>query len=117
MQYLSYYGLEENLFSKGVSSEVSFESKDYKNVMNRLNYLKEIKGIGLFTGSPGLGKTYTLRCFVDSLNKDLYKVIYISPTNLGKFEFFGSIAKQLNINIRSFFREEKTEKGKKYVKD
>ena len=25
--------------------------------------------------------------------------------------------KQLNINIRSFFREEKTEKGKKYVKD
>ena len=116
MEYLSYYGLEENLFNKGVSSRVSFESKDFKNVINRLNYLKEIKGIGLFTGSPGLGKTYTLRCFVDSLNSDLYKVIYISPTNLGKFEFFGNIAKQLNINIGACYKDELYDNIQKEIK-
>ena len=106
MNFLSYYGLEDNLFNKEISSEVSFKSRDYNNVISRLNYLKEIKGIGLITGSPGLGKTYTLRCFVDNLNKDLYKIIYISPTNLGKFEFFGNIAKQLNINVGACYKDE-----------
>lgn len=106
MNFLSYYGLEDNLFNKEIGSDICFKSNDFNNVLNRLNYLKEIKGIGLITGSPGLGKTYTLRCFVDSLNKDLYKVIYISPTNLGKFEFFGNIAKQLNINVGACYKDE-----------
>lgn len=106
MEYLSYYGLDEDLFNKGVSSEVCYESKDYKNVISRLNYLKEIKGIGLFTGAPGLGKTYTLRCFIDSLNKDLYKIIYILPTNLSRFEFLGNIAKQLNIDVGRCYKDE-----------
>lgn len=114
--FLSYYGLEENLFNKEISSEVSYKSKDYENVINRLNYLKEIKGISLITGTPGLGKTYTLRCFVDSLNKDMYKVIYISPTNLGKFEFFGNIAKQLNINVGACYKDELYENIQQEIK-
>lgn len=116
MEYLSYYGLESNLFNKGVTSEVCFKSRDFKNVINRLNYLKEIKGIGLFTGSPGLGKTYSLRCFIDSLNEDLYKVIYISPTNLGKFEFFGNIAKQLKISLGNCYKDEMYENIQKEIK-
>lgn len=114
--YLSYYGLESNLFNKEISSEVSYKSKDFKNVINRLNYLKEIKGIGLITGTPGLGKTYTLRCFVDSLNKDLYKVIYMSPTNLSKFEFFSNVAKQLNINVGACYKDELYENIQKEIK-
>lgn len=116
MEYLSYYGLEENLFNKGVKSEVSYKSCDFNNVINRLKYLKEIKGIGLITGSPGLGKTYTMRCFVESLNEDLYKVIYISPTNLGKFEFFGNIAKQLNINLGNCYKDEIYENIRREIK-
>ena len=114
--YLSYYGLESNLFNKEISSEVSYKSRDFNNVINRLNYLKEIKGIGLITGTPGLGKTYTLRCFVDSLNKDIYKVIYVSPTNLGKFEFFGNIAKQLNINVGACYKDELYDNIQKEIK-
>jgi len=114
--YLSYYGLESNLFNKEISSEVAYKSKDYNNVINRLNYLKEIKGIGLITGTPGLGKTYTLRCFLDSLNKDMYKVIYVSPTNLGKFEFFGNVAKQLNINVGACYKDELYENIQKEIK-
>lgn len=116
MNYLSYYGLEANLFNKSVNSDKSYKSKDYENVINRLNYLKEIKGIGLFTGSPGLGKTYTLRCFVDSLNEDLYKVIYISPSNLSKFEFYGNIAKQLNIDVGACYKDELYDNIQKEIK-
>lgn len=115
-EYLSYYGLEDNLFNKGVSSDAKYNSNDYRNVIGRLNYLKEIKGIGLFIGSPGLGKTYTLRCFIDSLNKDLYKVIYISPINLSKFEFFANIAKQLNLNLGACYKDELYENIKIEIK-
>lgn len=116
MNYLSYYGLEDNLFNKSVNSSTSYKSKDYQNVISRLNYLKEIKGIGLFIGSPGLGKTYTLRCFVDSLNEDLYKIIYISSANLSKFEFFGNIAKQLNIDVGACYKDELYENIQKEIK-
>lgn len=106
MDYLSYYGMEENLFTKSVATKKRYESKDYQNVMSRLNYLKEIKGIGLLIGSPGLGKTFTLRCFTENLNRDLYKVLYISPINLGKFEFFANIARQLNIDPGPCYKDQ-----------
>ena len=31
---------------------------------HRLDYLKEVRGIGVFTARPGMGKSYCLRCFV-----------------------------------------------------
>ena len=87
--YKTFYGLEINPFVKELKTEYCYESKDYNEVKGRLKYLKEIKGIGLFIGSSGLGKTYSIRCFTESLNKDLYKVIYISPTKkMRVFEFF-----------------------------
>ena len=80
--YKTFYGLEINPFVKELKTEYCYESKDYNEVKGRLKYLKEIKGIGLFIGSSGLGKTFSIRCFTENLNKDLYKVIYISPTKL-----------------------------------
>jgi len=80
--YLSYYGMKCNPFDKNISTKDAFESEDFANAISRLNYLKEVKGLGLIIGSPGLGKTFLLRYFNESLNKDLYKVIYIYITNI-----------------------------------
>lgn len=102
--YTSFYGLSCNPFAKGVSTKDAFISSDYKNFIERLNYLKEVKGIGLFVGSPGLGKTFTLRSYANSLNKDLYKVIYISPTNLSLFDFYKMIGRELNIEVGSCYK-------------
>ena len=103
--YKTFYGLEINPFVKELKTEYCFESKDFNEVKGRLNYLKEIKGIGLFIGSSGLGKTYTIRCFIDGLNKDMYKVIYISPTGkLRTFEFFAEIANALNIDTGNCYK-------------
>ncbi len=102
--YTSFYGLSCNPFLKGVATKDAFISSDYKNFIERLDYLKEVKGIGLFIGSPGLGKTFTLRSFCNSLNKDLYKVIYISPTNLSLFDFYKSIGRELNIEVGSCYK-------------
>ena len=102
--YTSYYGMSCNPFLKDIKTKDSFVSEDLTNIINRLNYLKEVKGIGLFTGSPGLGKTFCLRKFCDSLNKDLYRVIYISATNLTLYDFYKAIARELNIEISSCYK-------------
>lgn len=115
--YKTFYGLEINPFVKELKTEYCFESKDFKEVKGRLNYLKEIKGIGLFIGSSGLGKTFSLRCFTDNLNKDLYKIIYLSPTKkMRVFEFFAQIAGALNIDTGACYKNEIYEKIQNEIK-
>lgn len=114
--YTSYYAMSSNPFLKGTSTKHAYKSNDYKNIMERLNYLKEIKGIGLFVGNPGLGKTYTIRSFINTLNKDLYKVIYISPTNLRLFDFYKIIGNEFNIDVGSCYKTDLYEKIQNAIK-
>lgn len=102
--YKSFYGLSCNPFLKDESVKYEFQSKDFLETINRLNYLKEIKGIGLFTGTSGLGKTFSLRFFINSLNRDLYKVIYINPSpNMTVFDFFKQLSNELNLDTGSCY--------------
>ena len=103
--YTSYYGMDCNPFVKEVKRENSFESKDYKELLYRLNYLKEVKGLGVFTGLTGYGKTFCIRSFAESLNKDLYKVIYITPNaSYTLFDFFKSIGDALGLGIGACYQ-------------
>lgn len=95
--YLSYYGMEFNPFDKGIDTKYSFETEDFKIMKNRLNYIKDNPGIALFTGSPGLGKTFIIRNFLNELNPNLYKVIYISMSSITVLEFYKEIAYELGI--------------------
>lgn len=103
--YTSFYGMNSNPFLKTESSKYPFESNDYIETLNRFNYLKEVKGIGVFYGDSGLGKTYTTRCFVKSLNKDLYRVIYINATNdMSSFDFLKILTDELYLDIGACYR-------------
>ena len=46
--YNDFYGLTFNPFSKGISEKDSFHSSDFQEMTHRLDYLKEIRGIGVF---------------------------------------------------------------------
>ena len=103
--YTSYYAMSCNPFLKEVSTENKFESNDYLELTSRFSYLKEIKGVGVFTGHPGYGKTFAIRSFIDNLNKDLYKVIYLSTTaDLTVFDFFKEISKALSLEVGNYFK-------------
>ena len=74
----SCYGLSFNPFDKQNSREKDrFLSKDISEMASRLDYLKDTRGIGLFTARPGMGKSFALRCFAKSLNPNLYHMEYI----------------------------------------
>ena len=73
MNYLLKYGLESNPFIKN-NNDVKLDLNNTKQLLFRLRHLEETKGIGLITGSPGLGKSTAIRHWAKSLNTNLYKV-------------------------------------------
>jgi len=95
--YLSYYGMEFNPFDKGIDTKYSFETEDFKIMKNRLNYIKDNPGLALFTGTAGLGKTFSIREFLNNLNPNLYKTIYVSMSSITVLEFYKQIAYELGI--------------------
>lgn len=86
-----------NPFDKGISEKDHFASSDYTQANARLEFLKNAKGIGLFTGNAGTGKTYTLRCFAKSLNNSLFKTMYIPLSTVTVAEFYRSLSYELGL--------------------
>ena len=57
--YKARYSLAYNPFDKENHKTGSrFESEDFRQMTGRLGHLAKTRGIGLFTASPGYGKTY-----------------------------------------------------------
>ena len=105
--YTTFYAMSCNPFLKDESIKYRFESHDYRQCENRFHYLKEIKGIGLFIGQSGYGKTYVIRKFIESLNKDLYKVIYISAQkDMTVFDFFKILSDNLSLDTGACYKTE-----------
>jgi len=101
--FTTYWEMQFNPFSKDLSAAHYFESEDFKQATGRLNHLREIKGIGLFTGHPGTGKTSTIKKFIDSLNPSLYKCVYLPLSTVTVMEFYRSIA--FGIGITPSFKK------------
>ena len=95
--FKSFYGLTFNPFDKSISEKNAFLSKDHKEMIGRLDYLKNIRGIGLFTAGAGLGKTFALRCFAKTLNPNLYQMSYICLTTVSVGEFYRQFCAELGL--------------------
>ena len=96
-----YYSLAFNPFDKQQLPEKDcFRSKDFEEMTSRLNYLKDTRGIGLFTASPGMGKSYALRCFAKQLNPNLYHMEYICLSTISVAEFYKQICQILGLSDR-----------------
>ena len=83
--FLDYYALSFNPFDKQcIKEKDGFMSSDFKQMTSRLEYLKNVRGIGVFTSRPGMGKTFALRCFAKSLvpNKDHMEYICLSTVSV-----------------------------------
>lgn len=121
--YRAYWGMEFNPFDKEISEKQFYHGTDYNEMMKRLEYLKNVRGIGLFTGLAGTGKTVCQRAFVTSLNPNLYKVVYLPMTTISTSEFYRDLASGLGLDscyrkienfrniqerIRSMYKEQKT---------
>lgn len=96
--HTDFYGLSFNPFDKQMVKEKdAFESEDFREMTARLEYLKEIRGIGVFTASPGMGKTFALRCFAKGLNPNLYQCAYLCLSTVSVQEFYRQLCEALGL--------------------
>ncbi|MGI6448881.1 MAG: ExeA family protein [Desulfitobacteriia bacterium] len=95
--FTAYYGMDFNPFTNEIDPKFKFQSNDFLQSSARLDILKQHKGIGLLTGEPGSGKSFTLKCLAASLNKSLYKIIYIPITTLTVKEFYMALCDGLGV--------------------
>ena len=96
---LAYYGLSFNPFDKQMIQEKDrFLSHDMTEMTQRLDYLKDARGIGVFTARPGMGKSFCLRCFSKSLNPNLYHMEYICLSTISVMEFYRQFCAALGVS-------------------
>ena len=98
--YRAYWKMEYNPFSKEIDVNKLFKTKDFNEAQTRLEFLHNTRGIGLFTGNPGSGKTYSVKYFMDHLNTGLYKIIYLPLTSVSVLDFYQSLAMSLGIEVK-----------------
>jgi len=97
--FKSFYGLTCNPFDKqNISPKDSFLSKDHKEMISRLNYLKDIRGVGVFTAKPGMGKSFALRCFAESLSPNLFHMEYFCLSTVSVIEFYRQFCSCLGVD-------------------
>ena len=97
----SSYGLAYNPFGKqSLSVKDFFDSNDYRQMIDRLNFLKDVNGIGVFTAKPGMGKSFVLNCFNKSLNTNLYQMLYICLSTISVGEFYKQLCDILGLDVR-----------------
>jgi len=121
-----YYGMSFNPFDKGIAEKDAFLTSDMKKMQGRLDYLKQNPGIGVFTAGVGLGKTYALRCFRETLNSNLTKLIYIALSTVTTLEFYRQLCRSLGLepshrksamfqDIQEFFETMSSQKKVHYI--
>jgi type II secretory pathway predicted ATPase ExeA len=96
--FRSVYGFSFNPFDKSLPVKHAYLSHDHKEMLARLNFLKEARGIGLFTAEPGLGKSFALRCFADSLDPGLFLTSYICLSTVSVTDFYCQLCSALKID-------------------
>ena len=99
--FKSFYGLTFNPFDKSISEGYAFCSHDHQQMLSRLDYLKNTRGIGLFTAPPGMGKTFALRCFAKTLNPNLFQLSYICLSTVSVSEFYHQFCFELGLDYNS----------------
>lgn len=97
----AYYGLSFNPFDKQACREKDrFLSGDISQMLSRLDYLEDTRGIGVFTARPGMGKSFALRCFAGSLNPNLYHMEYLCLSTVSVMEFYRQLCSLLGVEGR-----------------
>lgn len=98
--YKTYFGMEYDPFEPHVDKAGFFSSQDFTQATARLEHLRQLRGIGLFTGHPGSGKTAVVRSWAAGLNPGLFKVIYLPMSSITTMEFYRSLCYGLGLEAK-----------------
>jgi len=91
----AFWGLSGKPFDKSIKPEQLFMSTAVKELLSRLEYLKQHRGLMLITGQPGTGKTTVLRAFVNDLSELSYQSFYVPLATVNVLDFYRQLNQKL----------------------
>lgn len=94
---MRFYNMSRNPFSKGLPCDLAHPTEDLRQVHARLDHLARAGGIGLITADPGMGKTFAVRTWADSLNPNTNRVVYLCLSTVTNMEFYRELCQGLGI--------------------
>src|SRR5258708_7593324 len=90
--YLQFWNLKENPFENTPDPKFLYHSEQHEEALSRLLYvIREGKGAALLTGTFGCGKTVLSRAISRELEKDIYRVAYVTNPRLSDSEMLKMI--------------------------
>lgn len=95
IEVLAYYNLKKLPFPKDIDPKNIFLTPCVKELHQRLEYIKQQRGIMLITGGAGAGKTLHIRAFVTGLNENLYRYFYIPLSTVNILDFYRQLCQSL----------------------
>jgi len=94
--YEEYWGLKEKPFENTPDPRFLYSSGQHDEALSRLVYVvRENKGAGMLTGVFGCGKTLLGRSLLGELEKDVYKVAYLTNPRMEDIDLLRVIAHHL----------------------
>ncbi len=96
--YLNFYGFKKEPFQITPDPEFLFLSPSHKEAMASIIYgIEGKKGFVAITGSVGVGKTTILRSYLDKVNREKLKIVYIFNANVSFSNLLKTIYQDLGI--------------------
>lgn len=93
----AFFGFKKSPFSLNPDPQQLFESAAWTHVRARLQFLVDHRGVGLFTGEVGSGKSTAARTLLSTLNPNLYKTIYLHWTSGSASDLLRLLARELDL--------------------
>jgi len=96
----AHFGFSHMPFSKYAWAAQMFDSASQRELLQGLLLWTELRGLGLVTGQSGVGKSITLRRFVQTLDQARFRVLdfsYVPSTTTG---FLRSLNRYLGLPMR-----------------
>jgi len=92
-----FYSLKNTPFTRDIPVESLFNSNVVAEVMSRLEFVADRQLFALVVGECGTGKSTIIRMLQAALNKDKYKVLYVSDSQMTPRNFYKILLEQLGI--------------------
>lgn len=88
-------------FRKNMHAADMFDSRGQRDLLHGLLLWMEVRGIGLVTGPSGVGKSITVRRFVQELDEARYRVVYLANMRTTETGFLRSLNRALELPMRA----------------
>jgi len=94
-------------FERNIPTEHLYTTPKFDELLSRLDYAARNRKFTVITGDVGIGKTTAVRKFVATLDKNVFRCIYIADSALTPRVFYWEVLTQLSSDDKPcFYRSE-----------